>query len=239
MARKLRTIIVDDDAMTTKMIINLSDGSNSVEITKTFLNPQEFIDTAPMLDFDLCVIDIEMPEMSGLVVAQILGKKPFIFITSSDSKLRSALSLCPVDIVTKPIMKERLDIAFEKAHELFIDKQEYDVFNIAESKKKIKLHLPDILLVTTDTIDPRNKIVYMGNGEKYTLMDYTLTRLLEMCPLLVQVSRSEAISIEAINQVEHEVVTVKGLNGIDIPKYVNLGRSFRESFKERVFYKKA
>ncbi len=236
MARKLKTIIVDDDPFIVSMIEDLCRDSAIVEVIKTFNNPKEFIENAPSLDFDLCLLDIQMPEMEGLVVAQMLKNKPFIFITGSDNKLRDALSLSPVDIVTKPILKDRLDRALSKAYELFMDKKEYELFSVAESNRKMNIHLPDILLAVTDTIDPRHKLVFMRNGEKYTLMDCTLERLLDSCPLLVQANKAEAVSLEAVNEVEHDMATIKGLGGKDAPKYVTLGRAFRKSFKERLFY---
>lgn len=236
MARKLKTIAVDDDPFIIGTIEDLCRDSPIIEIVKTFSNPKEFIDKIPTLDFDLCLLDVEMPEMQGTVVAQMLKNKPFIFITGADSKLREALSLAPVDVVTKPILKDRLDRALNKAYELFVDKQEYALFNVAESKRKMKLHLHDILLVVTDTVDPRHKTVFMRNGEKYTLMECTLEGLLDICPLLVQVSKSEAVSLEVVNEVEYDMVTIKGIEGKEVPKYVTLGRAFRKSFKERLFY---
>jgi DNA-binding LytR/AlgR family response regulator len=237
MARKLKTVVIDDEESIIQIILDLCHDSPFVEIIETFSSPKEFLKAAPLLDFDLCLIDIEMPEMDGLTLAQMLNNKPFIFITDADSKLRNALSLAPVDIVTKPILKDRFDKALSKAYELFADKLDYELFNVAESKTKIKLHLPDILLVITDSIDPRNKIVFLRNGEKYTIMDCTLLRLLDLCPLLIQVNKSEAVSLEAIHEVEHEIATIKNIQDTDAPKYISIGRIYRKSFKERLFYK--
>jgi len=237
MARKLKTVIIDDSPGIIKMLLDLCQESPLVEIIRTFSNPREFLDNAPILEFDLCLIDVEMPEMDGITLAQMLINKPFIFVTGADNMLRNALNLAPVDIVTKPIMKDRLDKALAKAYELFMDKQEYDVFNVAESKSKVKIQLSDIMLVITDSIDPRNKIVFLRNGEKYTLMDCRLKRLLDICPLLIQVNKSEAVSLEAIHQIEHETATLRGIEGPDVPKYINIGRSYKKPFQERLFYK--
>jgi len=37
------------------------------------------------------------------------------------------------------------------------DMNKYKLFNVAESKEKILLHLPSFLYVKTDDVDPRNK----------------------------------------------------------------------------------
>jgi DNA-binding LytR/AlgR family response regulator len=237
MARKLKAIIVDDDQFMVNTILDLCKDSQIVEICKTFNNPKEFIEKAPLIDFDLAMLDIQMPEMEGTIVAQMMKNKPFIFITGSDHKLRDALNLSPIDVVTKPILKDRLDKALSKAYELLADKKEYELFNVAESNKKVQIHLPDILFVTTDTVDPRHKVAFMRNGTKYTIMDCSLETLIDSCPLLVQVNKREAVSMEAVNEVEHDMITLKDITAKDAPKYANLGRAYKKSFKEKMFYR--
>ena len=175
--------------------------------------------------------------MERTLVAQLLKNKPFIFVTGADNKLRDALNLSPIDIITKPILKDRLDKALAKAHELLMDKNEYDLFNVAESRRKLKIHLPDIMMVGTDGVDPRHKIAIMRNGEKHTIMDCTLEFLMDSCASLVQVNKREAISLEVVNEVDHDLVTLKPMADKDAPKHITLGRAFRKSFKERLFYK--
>lgn len=237
MARKLKAIVLDDDPFIVSMIQDLCRDSQIVEVTKTFNNPKDFVEQAPHLDFDLAMLDIQMPEMEGTVVAQMLKNKPFIFVTGADERLRDALSLSPIDVVTKPILKDRLDKALAKAYELLMDKKEYELFNVAESARKVKIHLPDILLVGTDDTDPRHKVAYMRNGEKYTIMDTTIDKLIDACPLLVQVNKREAVSLETVNEVEHDMITIKEMADKGAPKYVTLGRAFRKSFKEKLFYR--
>lgn len=237
MTHRLKAIIVDDEPHIINIIQALCKDSQFVEIVRTFTNPDEFIENAPTLDFDLAMLDVQMPEMEGTVVAQMLKNKAFIFITGSKEKLHDALGLSPIDVVTKPILKDRLTSALEKAHKLLINKKEYGLFNVAESKRKTNIFLPDIMMVTTDDVDPRNKLIYMRSGEKHTIMDSSLENSLQICPLLVQVSRREAVSLEAVNEVEHDMVMLKGIADPKAPKYVTLGSAFSKSFKERVFYK--
>jgi len=237
MARKLKLVVLDDDPYSVSMIRELCRNSQIVEISKTFNSPLNFIKQVPLLDFDLAVLDVQMPEMEGTTVAQMLKKKPFIFITGADNRLRDVLSLSPIDVVTKPIIKARLDKAFEKAYELLSDKKEYAMFNVAESNRKIKMRLPDILLVVTDEVAPRHKIVYLKDGSSYTIMDYSLEEFIEACPTLVQVNKREAVSMEIVSEVEYDMIILRNIPGNEIPKYVTLGRAFSKPFKEKMFYK--
>lgn len=237
MLNKLITIAVDDDPNILSTLVELSKPSPLIEIAHTFTNPAEFLAKAPSLKFDLCLLDIQMPQMEGLTLAQILKNKPVIFISGSDDKFREALNLSPVDIVPKPIFKDRLYKAFEKAHNLLVESKEYELFNVAESNKKISIRLPDIMLVTTDDVDPRHKLVWLRNGEKYTLMNCKLEHLTGNSKTLVQVNRAEAVSLEAVHEVEHDLITLKGILTEDgRSKQITLGQAFKQKFKERMFF---
>jgi len=238
MLKKLKAIAVDDNSAILATLQQMCKDSPLLELIGTFTDPNEFLAKAPILEFDLCLLDIQMPKMDGTTLAQILKNKPVIFISGSDERYRDALNLSPIDIVPKPILKDRLYAAFEKAHNQLVEKIEYELFNIAESSKKVKLKLTDILMVSTDEIDPRNKEVWMRTGEKYTLMNCKIEHLTANSSSLIQINRGEAVSLEAIHEVEHDLITLKGLladNGK--PKQITLGAAFKKKLQERMFYK--
>jgi two-component system LytT family response regulator len=237
MRNKLRAASVDDDPNIHATLKQMCKESPLVEIAYTYSDPEKFLSDAPTLDFDLCMLDIQMPGMEGITVAQLLNKKPVIFITGADDRFRDALNLSPVDIVPKPILKDRLFRAIEKAYNMIVEKREYELFNVAESNKKVKIRLQDILFVSTDDIDPRHKQVWLKNGETYTLMNYKLDELAEHSPTLVQVNRGELISLEAVHEVERDLITLKGIKAENgKPKQVTLSPNFKKKFMDRMFY---
>lgn len=104
------------------------------------------------------------------------------------------------------------------------------LFNIAESNKKLLVNMPDILFVTTDEIDPRNKIIYLKNKEHYTLMNYTLDLFLELSPALIQANKSELVSEHGIKYVNYDVIVLTILNEEKRAKEITLSRFYRENF---------
>jgi len=237
MLNKLKIIAVDDSEMVLMLLEQMCKESPIVDIVRTFIDSVDFLAQAPTLEFDLCLLDINMPGMDGITLAQLLKNKPVIFIDGTDYTFKNALDLSPIDIVPKPIIQERLNKAFEKAYSLLACKREYGLFNVAESKKKVKIHLIDIMLITTDDVDPRHKLAWMRNGEKYTLMNYSIEHLTSNSSALVQVNKGEAVSMEAVHEVEHDQITLKGiLSESGMPKQVTLGNAFKEKFRERMFY---
>jgi len=239
MVKKLITVAVDDDEAFISDLLQLCKDSPFIEIAYTFNNPHEFLSKAPLINFDLCLLDIQMPGMDGTTLAQVLNKKPVIFISGTDYKFRDALNLSPIDIVPKPVLKDRLYKAFEKAYNLLAEKKEYALFNVAESKRKVKLRMSEIMLISTDEVDPRNKLVWMKNGDMFTLMNYKMQHLTESSPFLIQVNKAQAVALEAVNEVEYDLLTLKGINADNgKPKQITLGAAFRSKFKERMFYNK-
>jgi DNA-binding LytR/AlgR family response regulator len=235
--RKLKCVLVDDDTQTIEVIKDLLCNSPIAQITHSFTNPAKFIKSLPRLDFDLCLLDIYMPEMEGLAVARLLKNKPIIFVTGVEAKLKEALALAPIDIITKPIKKERLDKALTKAYCLLSPAKEFEFFNIAENNTKIKLRLADIYFVQSDAIDPRNKEVLLFNGTKYTLMDCTFEELLEISPGLAQVNKSVLVSLDAVDKINYTIVTLKGLSSTkNKPKEVLLTDAYRKRFMNRISY---
>lgn len=232
--RKLKCVLVDDDPLLLQIMQDLCENSPVAEITHSFLSPKEFLNSMPTLDFDLCLLDIYMPELEGLVLAQLLEGKPVIFVTGTDSKLKEALDLAPIDIITKPVRKERLDKALAKAYSLIYEKKEFALFNIAENKGKVKLKIEDMFFIQSDSSDPRNKKVYLKDGSKCTLMDYTFERLLEISPKLIQVNKSEIVSLDAVEGVNHDVITLKISHGKHKSTEVSLSSSYKKRFLERL-----
>jgi DNA-binding LytR/AlgR family response regulator len=239
MPGRLKAVVIDDDEFILRILEDLCRNSPLVKIIACYSDPRKFLKDAPKLDFDLVLLDLHMPELDGTVLAQMLSDKPFIFITGTDEKLKDALNLSPIDIIIKPIVKDRLNKAFEKASLLIGSKKEYDLFNVAESNRKLKLKLIDIFMITAIDKDPRNKELIMCDGKKYTLMDYTHESLLKMCPSLVQVNKRQLISIEAFSEVDHDIILLKEIDGVDNGvKEITLSRAFKQHFMERAFHRK-
>jgi DNA-binding LytR/AlgR family response regulator len=217
MLRRLKCAIVDGDAFVASMIKKLCMNSEIAEITHSFNCAKQFLSSLNSLKIDVCMLEISMHGIDGLAVSQLLEGIPYIFITDNDSLLREALNKNPIDIITKPINSERLLWVLDKTYKQVIGNSQYEdsaLFNVAEAADRVKINLEDILYVETSVKNPRNKVITLRNGKKYTLMDYTYEKLLFLCKKLEQVNRRTLVSVEAVQQVRHNAVTIniKGSN---------------------------
>jgi len=65
---------------------------------------------------DLCLLDIRMPGMSGLEVAErIAGRTPVVFVTAHGDHALQAFEAGAVDYVLKPVEPDRLHRALQRA----------------------------------------------------------------------------------------------------------------------------
>lgn len=239
MQKKLQTIIVDDDPFIHQLIQDFCINSQYAKITHQFYNPRVLIERLPFIQFDLCLLDIQMPGAEGTTLAQMLKGKSFIYITGTEAtdKLKEAINTEPLDILLKPFSKKRFDHALERAHKLIGDNIEYGLFRVAESSKKIKIQISDILYVGTDDTDPRNKLLLLKGGGRYTLMDCSLDELLNVAPRLVQANRRELVSVDSITAVQHDVLSIENPVPGEKEKEITLGSIYKKELSRRFFFR--
>ena len=237
MRRKIKVAIVDDDESMHDILLDLYKDSDMIDIKYNYIESRKFFEDIPQIEFDLCFLDISMPDIDGLTLAQILKKKPFIFITGSEDKLKDALGLEPMDIITKPFTKERIDHTLERIYKLIIENIKHAMFSVAENERKVNIYLPDIIFADTDEIDPRNKAVVLKNGKKYTIMDCNMEELLSYASQLVQVNRKQLVSVDYIRDMQYDVVSVREAKKLGIPEEITLSRVYSKDVKKKIFYK--
>jgi DNA-binding NarL/FixJ family response regulator len=75
---KLRCLLLDDELPGLTYLKLLCEQIKEVEVVKVFNDPSLLLKDAPKLEFDICILDIEMPGISGLEVAKALKGKQSI-----------------------------------------------------------------------------------------------------------------------------------------------------------------
>ena len=72
-------MLLDDELPALSYIKVLCEELPDVEVVKAFNDPKKFLEAIPTLDFNVCILDIQMPGFTGLEVAQHLKDKLNIF----------------------------------------------------------------------------------------------------------------------------------------------------------------
>lgn len=115
---KIKVVVVDDSALMRKMISDMLNGENDIEVIKTFKNGEELLNKIDDLDPDVITLDVEMPILDGKSALKELKRRkkdiPVIMLSSMTSEGSNetieCLRLGAFDFVSKTSGAISLDI---------------------------------------------------------------------------------------------------------------------------------
>lgn len=116
----IRTLIVDDEPKARKGIRVLLAEDAEIEVIGECSNGRQAIDDIERLTPDLVLLDIQMPEESGIDVVRkidMAAMPTFIFVTAYDSYALKAFEVSALDYLLKPFSDERFYQALARAKE--------------------------------------------------------------------------------------------------------------------------
>lgn len=116
--KPLRLVIVEDEKPAARRLgLALAD-LPAVEIVGVAGDGQSGLNLISKLQPDVVLLDIKMPAMSGLQLAQVLAEDyapAVIFVTAFREFAVEAFELAAVDFLTKPVQFDRVAAAIERA----------------------------------------------------------------------------------------------------------------------------
>lgn len=208
-----------------------------LDVVKAFNDPLKLVAEAPTLEFDLCLLDIEMPGMSGLDVAHALKGKPVIFITAYKEHAAEAFDLEAIDYVRKPLQKDRLERAIQKAIEKLSRPAEEKAFmQLNTNKGKALIFFDQLLRVTTSEVDKRDKVAWLEGGQQLTLKNIGFGQLLGLLPARAfsRVNKGEILAIRAVQSYVHDEITTTLLDESGKPVKTVLGEGYKEGLVQKL-----
>lgn len=229
-------MLLDDELPGLTYLKMLCEQIPELEVVRAFNSPVVFLQEIADLDFDLCILDIEMPEMNGLHVANLLGGKPVIFTTAYKEYAAEAFDLNAIDYVRKPVQKERLQQAVQKALKQIGKPETEDFVQLNTDKGKTILHFNQISYIKTSETDSRDKLVRMTDGSRLTLKNISFEKLKNILPDrdFCQINKQEIIAILSIRFFSSDMITTNIPLDQNKDLVLNLGDSFRSDFLRKV-----
>ncbi len=141
----IRAIIVDDEELARDEMKFLLSDESEVEIVGEAAGGEEAVALVAEANPDLIFLDIQMPAMDGFEVVTALlekGHVPLIvFTTAYDKYAIRAFEINAVDYLLKPIDKDRLEKALERAMDELPRSEEY-VKRIRKLTDNIRIGTP-------------------------------------------------------------------------------------------------
>ncbi|MGD0306676.1 MAG: LytTR family DNA-binding domain-containing protein [Candidatus Acidiferrales bacterium] len=114
-----RVLIVDDDALARTALANVLGSRNDVEFFDTAESGDEALEKLQRENYDVLLLDIHLPGLSGLELLDSLGREHavpcVIFVTAHHQYAVQAFEHHAVDYVLKPFSKDRIAAALDAA----------------------------------------------------------------------------------------------------------------------------
>jgi len=221
----LRVLIVDDEAPARNRLRDLLGDcalKMPLEIVGEADNGRRALDLLPECRADVVLLDIRMPEIDGIEVAQHLQKLEsppvVIFTTAFDSYALKAFEVHAIDYLLKPIRLARLLEALSRAravaplkpdvlHELRREARSH--LSVNERGRIHLIPLADVLFLKAEL-----KYVTVRTAEREFLLEESLAKLeQEFLGRFVRIHRNCLVAKEAIRGFERGAATGADADG--------------------------
>src|SRR5829696_2418221 len=119
-ARAMNVLLVDDEALARRRLRRLLADADDVTVIAECGSGAAAIESLRTHQVDLVFLDIQMPGVDGFVVAESLQgpEAPLlVFVTAHDNHAIRAFEARALDYLLKPVRKERLTLALDRARE--------------------------------------------------------------------------------------------------------------------------
>ncbi len=235
MNTKIKCLLLDDETLGLTYLKMLCEQIPELEIVKVYNNPEKLLQEINGLHVDLCIMDIEMPEMNGITLANLLSEKHIIFVTAYKEFAVDAFELNAVDYITKPVKKERLERAVLKVRERMEKESAKHFIVLPTNKGKTMVPFESILYIRPSEQDSRDKEVFLEDGERIWVKNMSYDKLLEQLPKnrFCRINKSEVLAMKCVQHFTQEEVTSSLILEGDKPLKLVIGQAYKEDFLHR------
>jgi two-component system response regulator AlgR len=206
----LRVFIVDDEPPARNRLRDLLNDCSeqlALDVVGEAGNGQEALDKLTEIPADVVLLDIRMPQMDGIELAQHLNKLPkppvVIFTTAYDAYAIKAFDLHAIDYLLKPIRLGRLFEALNRARVAVPVQTEVLRDLLPEPRKNLSIHeRGKIHLIPIEQVlylRAELKYITVRTAEREYLLEESLTELeKEFAARFVRIHRNSLIAKDAI-----------------------------------------
>lgn len=232
----MRCIIVDDEPNAIDILQRYAGRIDYLEVTATFRDPVKALQLLHKQETDLVLIDINMPELTGMQLLASLPRQPLVIFTTAYPQFAvESYEYNAVDYLVKPISFDRFLKAVNKAYAQFqllsrqnssaaIDDDGKEMILLKSGTQLHRVNKNEVLFFEKDS----NYIV-VHTADKKILVRGNMQDVYEwVAPSeFFQLHKSFIVNIALIDIVEVHQVTIKG-------RKVPVGATYRDAFLQRI-----
>ncbi|MBQ4548251.1 MAG: response regulator transcription factor [Bacteroidales bacterium] len=229
MKRKYNVLIVDDEFLARKLLSEYVSKVDFLQLIDTCSDATKAMEVINEEHIDILLLDIQMPDISGMEMLKLMNNKPAVILTTAYSEYAvDAFALGVVDYLLKPFDYARFLQAVNKAVNTISTETQSDAVNdylmVKADYKLYKVNFDDLLF-----IEGQHEYVTFHTKTKRITALYSLKNLEDTLPRdrFVRTHKSFIVSIKNIEDIDKVNVTVAG-------NKIPVGASYREALIERL-----
>ena len=225
-------VIIDDERLAQELLESYLDKLPNVEHLASFRTATEaipFLQTQPL---DGLLLDIELPDLSGLqLLRTLVTPPPTILTTAYSSYALDGYALQVVDYLLKPIefarfvqAMNRLSGAVKQPISAIQDESQQSFFFVRADQNWIKVNYQDVLFV-----EAMQKYVRIHTAQERILSLMSMKKVEESLPkqAFIRIHRSYIVRIDQIERVDSTQVIIAGQS-------LPLSQGYRDRVLERI-----
>lgn len=228
---QINCIAIDDEPLALEIIEEYAGKIPYLNLKASFDNAFNALQYLKTEKVDLLFLDIQMPDITGVQLAQILpANTHVVFITAYDFYAVKSYELNAVDYILKPFEFDRFWQACEKVSNLLaVDKSERetvntkstDAFFFVKSEYRMqKIFEKDILYIE----GMKNYIKIFTKADKVlTLQSFKKTEQMLSPDRFIRVHKSFIVAIDQIDFIERNRICIGGTR-------IPIGETYKEAF---------
>lgn len=230
----LKFVVVDDEPLALEILDGYLKRIGYVHSVFLFRNAADALQHLKDHHADVLLLDIEMPEMTGIQFLQTLPDPPLtVFTTAYRNYAFEGYELGVIDFLLKPISFKRFEQAIDKIREFLTLKVQYehteglvikenpDFIFVKSGVQRVKLYFNEV----THIQGLKDYAIIYTDKEKI-LLKGSIKAMLDIFPhkRFIRVHKSFIVSVGKITRLESNRIV---LNGHEIP----IGRSFKDDLE--------
>ncbi len=235
--QKLKLLIVDDEPLAQEILQTFVAKIDSLELVGVCKNAMEAFGAVNKESVDLMLLDINMPEMTGIDFLKSLKNPPMVIFTTAYTQFAiESYELNAIDYLLKPIPFDRFLKAIHKAQQLLIPSQA--VSSVSEVKqpsdnllfvrsegKWVKINLAELWFVEGLKDYVR---LWMNDGRiavHSTMKNFE--QQLAGHSQFVRVHKSHIVNLNYITEVDGNSISIKG-------ELIAIGSTYKDEVNKRL-----
>jgi two-component system LytT family response regulator len=182
----MRVLIVDDEPLSRSALKNAVAERKDVEVLDSAADAVEALEMLERKPYDVLLLDIHMPELSGMELADRLNKRAgaipsIVFVTAHHEHAVAAFERHAVDYVLKPFSSERIHEALDVAIRRTESERAAQLIRVLPQLETLLSKSPKIAIKTKGRIlfiDPMDVVIVEAQGNYVLLQRYSGSYLL-------------------------------------------------------------